>query len=87
MSIYYFGGVFLVVPMMGNSVLRASGDTKTPAAIMTSAAIVNVILDPIFIFGYFGVPRMEISGAAVATVLKKWLLTRASPFRRETRGR
>ena len=69
MSIYYFGGVFLVVPMMGNSVLRASGDTKTPAAIMTSAAIVNVILDPIFIFGYFGVPRMEIAGAAIATVL------------------
>ena len=69
MSIYYFGGVFLVVPMLGNSFLRAAGDTKTPAALMTCAAIVNVILDPIFIFGYFGVPRMEIAGAAIATVI------------------
>ena len=31
MSIYYFGGVFLIIPMIGNSVLRASGDAKTPA--------------------------------------------------------
>ncbi|NND54682.1 MAG: MATE family efflux transporter [Gammaproteobacteria bacterium] len=69
MSIYYFGGVFLIVPMIGNSVLRASGDAKTPSLLMTAGAIVNVILDPIFIFGWGPVPRMELEGAAYATVL------------------
>lgn len=69
MRIYYWGGIFLVVPMITNSVLRASGDAKTPAMIMTTAALLNVILDPILIFGLFGFPRLELEGAAIATVL------------------
>ena len=69
MRIYYWGGIFLVVPMITNSVLRASGDAKTPALIMTTAAIINVVLDPILIFGLFGFPRLEVEGAALATVL------------------
>ncbi len=69
MQIYYWGGIFLVVPMIANSVLRASGDAKRPMLIMATAAIINVVLDPIFIFGLFGVPRLELRGAAIATVL------------------
>jgi putative MATE family efflux protein len=69
MSIYYFGSFFLIVPMIGNSVLRASGDAKTPSYLMTGGAILNVILDPIFIFGWGPIPRMELEGAAIATVL------------------
>lgn len=68
-SIYYWGGIFLVVPMITNSVLRASGNAKTPAQIMTIAAVSNIILDPILIFGLFGMPRLEVEGAAIATVL------------------
>jgi len=68
-SIYYWGGIFLVVPMINNSLLRASGNAKTPAQIMTIAAVSNVILDPILIFGMFGMPRLEVEGAAIATVL------------------
>ena len=74
MSIYYFGGVFLVVPMIGNSVLRASGDAKTPSLLMTSGAILNVILDPVLIFGWGPVPRMELEGAAYATVFANALV-------------
>jgi putative MATE family efflux protein len=74
MSIYYFGGVFLIIPMIGNSVLRASGDAKTPAQLMTAGAIVNVILDPIFIFGFGPIPRLELEGAAIATVFANFLV-------------
>lgn len=74
MSIYYYGSFFLVVPMIGNSVLRASGDAKTPSMLMTGGAILNVILDPIFIFGWGPVPRMELEGAAIATVLANALV-------------
>jgi len=69
MRIYYWGGIFLVVPMISNSVLRASGNAKTPAMIMTLSALFNVVLDPILIFGLFGFPRLEIEGAAIATVV------------------
>jgi len=69
MSIYYFGSFFLIVPMIGNSVLRASGDAKTPSLMMTAGAILNVVLDPIMIFGWGPIPRMELEGAALATVI------------------
>ena len=69
MQIYYWGGIFLIVPMITNSVMRASGNTATPAKIMTIAAVINIILDPILIFGLFGAPRLEVEGAAIATVL------------------
>jgi putative MATE family efflux protein len=78
MQIYYWGGIFLVVPMIANSVLRASGDAKRPAMIMTTAAVLNVIIDPILIFGLFGFPRMEIEGAALGGVLANALTMCAS---------
>ncbi|MGI9291688.1 MAG: MATE family efflux transporter [Gammaproteobacteria bacterium] len=74
MSIYFFGSFFLVVPMIGTSVLRASGDAKTPSYMMTAGAILNIILDPIFIFGWGPIPRMELEGAAIATVLSNALV-------------
>ncbi|MDH3977919.1 MAG: MATE family efflux transporter [Gammaproteobacteria bacterium] len=69
MSIYYWGGIFLVVPMISNAVLRSSGNMKTPAKIMTVAALINIILDPILIFGLLGFPKLGVEGAAIATVL------------------
>jgi len=68
MSIYFFGSVFLIVPMIGNSVLRASGDAKTPSMLMTAGALLNVVLDPILIFGWGPIPAMNVEGAAIATV-------------------
>lgn len=69
MSIWFFGSVFLITPMIGNSVLRASGDTKMPSIIMGGAGLINAILDPIFIFGFGPVPAMGIEGAAIASVI------------------
>ena len=69
MRIYYFGGVFMVVPLIVNPVLRASGDAKTPAIIMSTAAMLNIILDPILIFGLLGAPELGVEGAAISTVV------------------
>jgi putative MATE family efflux protein len=68
MRIYYFGGVFMVVPLIVNPIMRAAGDARTPAVIVSAAALLNVVLDPILIFGLFGAPRLGIEGAAIATV-------------------
>lgn len=65
MRIYYWGGVFMVAPMIANSVLRALGDARRPAMIMTTSAVLNILIDPVLIFGLFGFPRMEIEGAAL----------------------
>ncbi|MDH5542185.1 MAG: MATE family efflux transporter [Nitrospinota bacterium] len=71
MVIWYAGIGFLIVPMVGNNAIRAMGDTKTPSLIMMVAAIVNVALDPLLIFGYGPIPRMEMEGAAIATIIAR----------------
>jgi len=66
---WFLGVGLLVLPMVGNSALRASGDTFTPTLVMMLAAGLNVILDPLLIFGLGPFPRLELQGAAVATEL------------------
>ena len=63
------GVVLVVIPIVGNSAIRATGDTKTPSWIMIIAACVNAVLDPILIFGYGPFPELGIKGAAIATVI------------------
>lgn len=74
---WYLGVGFLIVPMMGNSAIRATGDTKTPSFIMIFASLLNGILDPLLIFGIGPFPRLELQGAAVASVIA-WMLTFAA---------
>jgi putative MATE family efflux protein len=71
MVIWYPGMVFVVVPMVGNNAIRATGDTKTPGIIMLIAGIVNGIMDPLLIFGPGPFPRLELAGAAIATVIAR----------------
>ena len=58
----------LVISMVGNGAIRATGDIKTPTMIMIIAGIVNIVLDPFLIFGIGPFPRLELQGAALATV-------------------
>ncbi|WP_462171264.1 MATE family efflux transporter [Pseudoalteromonas xiamenensis] len=69
MEVWFLGSVFLITPMIGNSVLRANGDTKTPSIVMGGAGIINAVLDPILIFGFGPIEAMGVRGAAVASVL------------------
>ncbi|MBN2119474.1 MAG: MATE family efflux transporter [Candidatus Omnitrophica bacterium] len=71
MTIWYVGVVFLIVPMVGNNAIRASGDTLSPGIIMTLASVINAVLDPLLIFGLAGFPRLELKGAALATVIAR----------------
>ncbi|MBN1866069.1 MATE family efflux transporter [Candidatus Sumerlaeota bacterium] len=71
MVVWYLGVVFMVLPMMMNNIVRATGDTVSPSLIMVIASVLNVILDPIMIFGLWGFPRWGIRGAAVATIVSR----------------
>jgi putative MATE family efflux protein len=71
MTILYIGVPFVVVGMVGMSGMRATGDTRLPSMLMIAAAILNIILDPIFIFGFGPIPRMELDGAAMAALLAR----------------
>lgn len=66
---WYIGFPFVSLPIIGNGALRATGDSMTPGKIMVLAAIINLILDPILIFGKFSVPSYGIAGAAYATII------------------
>lgn len=80
MRIWYLGIVFIVAPLMANNVLRALGDAIAPSIIMVSIAVVNLILDPLLIFGIGPFPRLEVSGAALATLIANLIAFVASAF-------
>lgn len=71
MSIWYLGVGFVVIPMVGNNAVRACGNTLYPSLVMVISTVINVILDPILIFGLWGCPRLELKGAAIATVIAR----------------
>ncbi|WP_423839955.1 MATE family efflux transporter [Vibrio mytili] len=72
MQVWYLTIPLLVIPMAGNSAIRATGDTKTPAKIMMLAGLINGMLDPLLIFGLGPFPELGIQGAAIASAFS-WL--------------
>lgn len=75
MHVWYWSPLFIIVPMVAMGVMRAMGDTTVQGRVMLIAALANLVLDPIMIFGLFGFPRLGLAGAALAT-----LITRAGTF-------
>lgn len=63
--VFSFG---LFLESIWTKILQAQGDMKTPMVAQILGAVTNIILDPLFIFGLFGLPQMGIAGAAIATV-------------------
>ncbi len=71
--IIMIGSVTLFFTMISNNILRGQGNTFFPMVTMVIGAVLNIILDPFFIFGIGFFPRWEIAGAAVATVLSRFI--------------
>lgn len=78
MTVWFLGVVVVLLPMVSNFSIRAAGDTVSPSVIMITAAVINIGLDPILIFGKFGFPAMGLTGAAVATIASRALTLIAS---------
>ena len=58
--------------ILSERLLQSTGRTVLTMVTQATGAIVNIILDPIFIFGWFGLPAMGMAGAAIATVIGQW---------------
>ncbi len=69
MSVFFLGFPLLALMMGTSNLLRASGDAFTVGAVMVGAAVINVVLDPILIFGWGPVPAYGVEGAAWASLI------------------
>jgi len=67
-SISFF---FVLILHVIGACYRGMGDTKTPMIIMVLSTILNIILDPLLIFGLLGFPRLGVRGAAIASLLSQ----------------
>ncbi len=70
----YLATIILGYPMVmlahtSAAVFQASGDTRTPMKIFVGMSVLNMILDPMMIFGFWKIPAMGVQGAALATVI------------------
>lgn len=90
----YLRVIFLAMPLLYlfafvSAILRGAGDTRTPFIFLLAVVVLDVILNPLFIFGWGPVPAMHITGAAMATLISNaisfvamllWLYHRKHPL-------
>jgi putative MATE family efflux protein len=65
----FMGGIFFVFNFILNSILQAQGNAKPFRNYLILGFFLNLILDPLFIFGWFGLPEFGTQGVAIATII------------------
>ena len=75
MAIYFSAAILIVFVEWAMGLFRASGNTRLPLAAMSSGIVLNIILDPLLIYGVGPFPRLGVAGAAVATTCSYLLVS------------
>ena len=71
-QIFSISFLFMILLYVIGNCYRGMGDTKVPMLIMLQGNIMNIVLDPILIFGLLGLPAMGVRGAAVASLISQF---------------
>lgn len=69
--IILIGSFFLFLNVVINDILRGQGNIILPTVVIVISSFINIILDPILIFGMFDFPALGVEGAAIATVFSR----------------
>ncbi|KPL17412.1 MAG: hypothetical protein AMJ92_11775 [candidate division Zixibacteria bacterium SM23_81] len=77
LRIIFTGIPFMAISFIYGGIMRGAGDAITPMIIDLGANLLNIILDPVLIFGWGPFPRMEVAGAATVTVTSRILASTA----------
>ncbi len=83
-QIIFLGSFGLFMGSNCTKLLQAKGNMVTPMLAQVAGAAINLVFDPIFIFGLFGAPELGVAGAAIATIMGQWaamLITFRAVFR------
>ena len=73
LAIVTVGSIGIFIEILFERLLQASGNAFQSMITQATGAIINIILDPVLIFGWFGLPAMGLAGAALATVIGQWI--------------
>lgn len=73
LQISLFFSFTMFILFLGNAAMQGAGDAWTPMKIMAVSNIINIILDPLLIYGPWFFPRLGVSGAAWATVIAQFM--------------
>ena len=68
-NIIYLGSIIFILVVALNSLLHAEGDTKTYRNVLVLSFFLNIILNPILIFGFLFIPAMGVKGIGIATII------------------